>query len=142
MNPNRVEGQANFELPPQGPPTPESGERRQEQAAEAPPARQEQAGKQAPQPALPAIPQDIPAVDQPVIAAPPQDDTAAITTPDPHQSAKDSDRIEPAWVHKAKAVIAKTQDDPYTQKNEMSRIKAEYIQKRFNKNIKTDEAPA
>lgn len=129
----------NFELPPQ-PPSPE-GERQQEQAAEVPPARPEQAGKQPPQPVLPAIPQDIPAVEQPVIAAPPQDVTVPVPL-DPKDLASDTDRIEREWVDKVKNVIASTQDDPYAQKDEMSKVKADYIQKRFNKTIKTDEAAA
>jgi hypothetical protein len=137
MEPNR-EGGPNFEL--NLPPAPEGGQR-QERAAEAPAARPETAGKQAPAPALPVIPDDIPSVDQPVIAAPPQD-LAAPVIADPKAAAQDGDRIEKEWVDKAKAVIAHTQDDPYRQKDQMSRIKAEYIQKRFNKTIKTDEAPA
>lgn len=138
METNRAGG-PNFELPLQ-PPSPE-GEQSAEQAVEALGARPETVGKQAPAPALPAIPYDIPAVDQPVIAAPPQDVGAPIQV-DPQAVASDGDRIEQEWVDKAKAIIARTQDDPYLQKDQMSRIKAEYIQKRFNKTIKTDEAAA
>ena len=140
MNPNR-EGQSNFELPAEAQPRPELGQQGQEQRVEAPPARPEQVGKQAPRPVLPAVPQDIPAVDQPVIAVPP-DDTAALATPTSFAQAKDGDHIETQWVDRAKSVIAHTQDDPYMQKHEMSRVKAEYIQKRFGKQIKTDEAAA
>lgn len=138
MEPNRG-GVPNFELPPV-PASPE-GEAGQEQAAEAPAAAPEAAGKQAPKPALPAFPDDIPAVDQPVIALPPQDQSAPVRT-DPKSIADDTDRIEQEWVDKAKNIIARTRDDPYLQKDQMSKIKAEYIQKRFNKTIKTDEAAA
>jgi hypothetical protein len=128
MNPNRSgESPVDFELPPQAP-SPEGENQRQEKAVEAPAA-----------PALPAVPDDIPTADTPVIPA--ADDDAADSF-DPHQQAKESDRIEPEWVDKAKAVISQTKDDPYKQKNEMSKIKADYIQKRFNKQIKTDEAAA
>jgi hypothetical protein len=137
MNPNRGE-QANFELPPQ--PIPEA-EQRQEQAVEAPPAQPEQVGKQAKQPALPAVPQDIPAADQPVIAAPPQDVGAPMPAA-PHSDAADSDHIENVWVDKVKDTAARTREDPYIQSSEMSKIKAEYNLKRFNKQIKTDEAAA
>jgi len=129
-----------FELPPQQPLTPEEGGQ-QEQAAEAPPARSEQAGQQAAQPVVPVTLDDIPATNQPIIAAPPQDIAVPVPT-DPKSVAQDSDHIEQEWVDKAKAIIRRTQDDPYLQKDQMSRIKAEYIQKRFNKTIKTDEAPA
>lgn len=139
MNPNRGESQVNFELP-QQPASPEADKDKPEKTVEAPAAQPEQAGKQAKQPALPAVPDDIPAADTPIIAAPVDD--ALQDKSDPHQSAKDTDHIEPEWVGKAKAIIARTQDDPYLQKSEMSKIKADYIQKRFNKQIKTDEAAA
>ena len=137
MNPNKGESSgANFEVP--ATPTPEADRQRPEQAAEAPAARPETAGKQAPAPALPAIPDDIPAADAPVIAAP-APDNAVPTHPVSGHPASDSDHIEPAWINRAKEVIASTQDDPYKQKDEMSKVKADYIQKRFGKQIKTDE---
>jgi len=132
-------GAPNFELPAQ-PPSPE-GEQHQEQAVEAPAARPETSGNQPKQPALPAVPDDIPTAAPPVLAAPPQDTVTPIPT-DPKSIAQDSDHIEREWIDKVKNVIARTQDDPYLQKDQMSKVKAEYIQKRFNKTIKTDEAPA
>ena len=139
MNPNRGEAPANFELPPQ-PPSPE-GEAKHEQTVEAPAARPETSGNRPQAPALPVIPDDIPAVDQPVIAAPPQDVTAPV--PDnSHGVADNPDHIEREWVDKVKGVVASTHDDPYLQKDQMSKVKAEYIKKRFNKQIKTDEAAA
>ena len=138
MDPNRAGG-PNFELP--GTPPAESLEgddQRQEKGQEAPTAPAEQAGKQAPAPALPAVPDDIPAADTPVIGAPAADATALPVSNASHP-ADDSERIEPVWVDKAKAVIAQTHDDPYQQKHQMSQVKAQYIQKRFNKQIKTDE---
>ena len=137
MNSSPEGPQINFELPPQ-PGSAERGENKPERGQEAPPARPEQAGKQAPAPALPVIPDDIPAVDAPVITVPVQDTAAPILD----HPASDTERIEPVWVNKAKQIIAQTHSDPYMQKDQMSRIKAEYIQKRFNKQIKTDEAPA
>ena len=128
-----------FELPTQPENLPEQGEARQEQVAERAPARPEKSPQAGKQPALPAIPDDIPAADNPIIAAPTDDKDDAF---DPHQAAQDSDHIEQEWVDKAKAVISQTRDDPYNQKNEMSKIKAEYIRKRFGKTIKTDEAKA
>jgi hypothetical protein len=138
MNPNRGEGPGNLESLPL-PPSPEA-EQQHEQAVEAPPARPEQVGKQAPkQPALPAVPDGIPAIDQPILAAPPQKLARPIDT-DPHMTAADIDRIEHVWVDKVKDVQARTQDDPYIRSSEVSKIKAEYNLKRFNKQIKADEA--
>jgi hypothetical protein len=83
---------------------------------------------------LPVVP-DIPAVDTPVITVPAGDDTVRPVT---DGSAKEVDRIEPVWINKAKEIIAKTHDDPYLQKDQMSKVKADYISKRFGKQIKTE----
>lgn len=138
MNSSPEGPQVNFELPPQGQSL-EGDDQNLEKGAELPVARPEQAGKQAPA-ALPPLPDDIPAADTPIIAVPHQDDTTG--HPTSGHPADDSERIEPVWVDKAKEIIARTHSDPYLQKSEMSRVKAEYIQKRFNKQIKTDEAQA
>ena len=134
MNSNPEGGQFSLELPPQPEPL-EGGEKRQDKGQETAPAPEERAGQAAP-PALPAIPDDIPAADAPVIAVPVKDDTGAHPVPD--SSAQDTDRIEPVWVNKAKEIVARTHDDPYLQKDQMSKVKADYIQKRFGKQIKTE----
>ncbi len=51
-------------------------------------------------------------------------------------SAQDSDLIEQEWVHKAKAIVENTKNDPYMQNKEINKIKADYIKKRYNKEIK------
>jgi hypothetical protein len=132
-------GGPNFELPAE--PTNPELQTGKEQAVEAPPARQERVGEPERAPALPAMPDDIPSADQPVITTPPQDapPPAAVG---PKAVAADTDNIEREWVDKVKDVVARTQEDPHLQKEQMSRVKAEYIQKRFNKTIKTDEARA
>ena len=66
-------------------------------------------------------------------------DDMALTTSVVSTQASDTDRIEKEWVDKAKMVIERTKDDPYEQKNEMSKVKAEYIHRRFNKSIKADD---
>lgn len=62
------------------------------------------------------------------------DDSAVKST------AADADRIEKEWIDKAKAIVAKTQDDPREQNSEMGKVKADYIKSRFNKTIPTDDA--
>src|SRR5581483_5365262 len=133
MNPNRGETPANFELPPQL--TSPEDESQQERPAEAPASRPETSGNRPQAPALPAIPQDIPAADQPIIAAPPQD--VGATAPADTNALQNPDRIEHEWIDKVKNVVANTRDDPHAQKAQMSKVKAQYIQKRFNKQIKT-----
>jgi hypothetical protein len=54
--------------------------------------------------------------------------------------AQDTDLIEKQWVDRAKAIVAQTQDDPYRQNNEMSKMKADYIKKRFNKTIPMEDS--
>ena len=48
----------------------------------------------------------------------------------------DKDLIEKEWVEKAKAIVQKTADDPYKQTEEVSVLKADYLQENFNKTLK------
>lgn len=67
-------------------------------------------------------------------------DDAAGPTPqsDSHLTAADSDKIEKQWVDSAKKVIADTREDPRRQNRELSKLKADYIKKRYKKVIKVD----
>jgi hypothetical protein len=125
-----------FEIPQ---PQPSSGERLPNQDAAVEKAPLQEGGpskeKAAQLPAMPVIPQADP-VKIPVIT---DDDAASTGTPTSSTPAADTDRIEQVWVDKAKKVIAMTLDDPYKQKSEMGKVKAEYIKKRFNKSIPTDD---
>ena len=138
------EGGPNFEaLPPQPVEAPS-------ESAEAGPAQVEQqhpsapeagAGKRAPQPG--STSSDLTKLVQQATApaAVPADQAAAgqVSSATDDLTADDSDLIEKEWVEKAKSIIAKTQDDPHLQKSQMSKAKADYIQKRFKKIIKTDD---
>jgi hypothetical protein len=60
------------------------------------------------------------------------------TTP---QIADDADLIEKEWVEKAKEIVEKTRENPYLQNKAINEIKADYIKKRYNKEItNTDSA--
>jgi len=50
--------------------------------------------------------------------------------------AGDVDVIEKEWVHKAKEIVNKTREDPYLQNKQLTAYKADYIQKRYNKQVK------
>ena len=52
------------------------------------------------------------------------------------QVADDKDVIEPEWVHKAKAIVLTTSDNPYKQSEQLTVFKADYMQKRYNKTVK------
>lgn len=53
--------------------------------------------------------------------------------------AEDADLIEKEWVIKAKEIVESTRDDPYKQNKEISRFKADYMKKRYNKDIKVED---
>ena len=141
------EGGSNFELPPQ-PQIPETGGQLPEQAVEQQPASQEAGvGQRAPQPGSTAVANDavVQAPALPAVPAIPDDEPALVAPSSPLTAgfkAHESDLIEKEWIGKTKEIVAKTTDDPHKQKEELSRVKADYIHKRFNKIIKTDEASA
>jgi hypothetical protein len=54
--------------------------------------------------------------------------------------ADDADLIEKEWVVKAKQIVAQTKFDPYLQSAELNKLKAEYVKKRYNKEIKLPES--
>lgn len=56
--------------------------------------------------------------------------------------ANDVDLIEKEWVLHLEHVVAKTSEDPYLQQAEISRIKADYLKKRYNKTIKLSDTQA
>ncbi len=126
-------------------PQTEANEKSDDQAVEhqRPASQESAAGKQA----TPAAIQALPVIPDLPVAAPvviPQDDVVApVSSPTTAKlSAADADKIEKQWVDKAKTIVAQTKSDPYKRKNEMSKIKADYIGKRYNKAIKTDDAVA
>ena len=85
-----------------------------------------------PMPPQPAVPYQDQVNPSAVPTAPsPSTDTPAV--------ADDTDLIEKEWVNKAKAIVEKTKEDPYTQNRELNEFKADYMQKRYNKAIKLSE---
>lgn len=53
--------------------------------------------------------------------------------------AGDVDLIEKEWVEKAKNIVNSTLGDPHAQAEKISQMKADYIQKRYNKTIRSEE---
>lgn len=51
-------------------------------------------------------------------------------------SASDDDIIEKEWVSKAKQIIKSTKNDPYMQELEVSKLQADYLKKRYGKDVK------
>lgn len=52
--------------------------------------------------------------------------------------ADDLDLIEKEWVEKAKGIVEQTKNDPYKQNKEMNLFKADYMKKRYNRDVKVD----
>jgi len=50
--------------------------------------------------------------------------------------ASDDEVIEQEWVQKAKSIVAQTKGDPYTQEKEVGKLQADYLKKRYGKDIK------
>jgi hypothetical protein len=55
-------------------------------------------------------------------------------------TADDSDLIEKEWVLKAKAIVMQTKNDPRAQNIQINGIKADYLKKRYNKDLKTSDS--
>ncbi len=62
--------------------------------------------------------------------------SSASTQLDPPMIADDNDLIEKEWVTKAKQIVEQTKDDPYNQNEQIVRLRADYLKKRYNKDIK------
>lgn len=137
MHPNRGENHS-IEVGP----SPVGSEAAAEQSVESPSAQESSPGKRPVQVTSVTPPVDPAALAQSAddFSLPADDSKPTPTSVPATQGSKEGDHIERIWIDKAKGVIAKTQDDPHAQKDAMSKVKAEYIQKRFNKIIRTDDA--
>jgi hypothetical protein len=64
--------------------------------------------------------------------------TANVSSPtvdDNPIAASDDDLIEKEWVDKAKKIIMQTKDDPYRREQEVSKLQADYLRKRYGKEL-------
>ena len=55
-------------------------------------------------------------------------------------TAEDVDLIEKEWVKRAKDIVEKTINDPQAQSEELSKVKADYIKKRYNRDVATRDS--
>ncbi len=53
--------------------------------------------------------------------------------------ADDVDVIEKEWVDKAKEIVDKNKENPHTQSKEVNLLKADYMKKRYDKDIKVSD---
>lgn len=105
-----------------------------------PPLTPEQSGNGMPVTSLPQT--QIPT--QPITLPSPQVQptnvsTSATGSSDDPQVADDVDVIEKEWVDKAKKIVSATREDPHKQEQEVSKLQADYLMKRYNKKLKLSE---
>lgn len=74
----------------------------------------------------------IPALPTPIV-----DDVATVAVPstDAPVAAADEDLIEKEWVDRAKKIIMQTKDDPYRREQEVSKLQADYLRKRYGREL-------
>lgn len=81
--------------------------------------------QQATAPMLPP-PLPLPVVDD-AVTPPATDDTPLV--------AGDEDLIEKEWVDRAKQIIERTKDDPYRREHEVNKLQADYLRKRYGREL-------
>jgi len=87
-------------------------------------------GGPAPAAQQPSSVPSLPVPQAPVVASQPQ---AVDNNP---ANAADEDLVEKEWVDKAKKIVNDTKNDPYVQGKEISKLQADYLKKRYGKEIK------
>ena len=128
--------------------TPDQAEHGQIEAAPAPAAPEvdRPAGEGANQNQGMVLPTPVPQpVEPPAQSAPAKTDDEDQKQPDVDAPdlANDVDVIEKEWVDKAKEIVDDSKDDPYRQNHNVSVLKADYMKKRYGKDIKIpDDKPA
>lgn len=80
-------------------------------------------------------------------APPPTPMPPVLIAPSPTQSiapaapnvASDDDVIEKEWINMAKKVLSLTKGDPFQKGHEISKLQADYLEKRYGKQVKVPE---
>lgn len=88
---------------------------------------------------VPAPPLAMTPIPLPVPPASPQSDVTTTTQTTSSTVADDGDLIEKEWVDKAKKIVEANRNNPYNQSEELTVVKADYMQKRYNKTIKLNK---
>ena len=83
--------------------------------------------------------QNIVQLPTPVAQATPQTNSTQDDSGHP-SSAADDELIEKEWVDKAKQIVAQTKGDPHGQEKAVSRLQADYLKKRYGKDLGKEAA--
>jgi hypothetical protein len=114
----------------------EAGNQSAPEQAPASSQEQQRTAAQAAVAAIPVLPMPGQAKASSATASTDDSATTQVTTP---AAADDQDLIEKEWVNKAKQIVERTREDPYQQSEQLTAVKADYMQKRYNKTIKVDK---
>lgn len=87
----------------------------------------------------PPLAQPVP-LPPPVPAAPPAATPSVGPATGSPATAADDDLIEKEWVDKAKQIISETRQDPYMQEQQVNKLQADYLQKRYGKTINESDS--
>lgn len=83
-------------------------------------------------PAAPVLPAPV-IVAAPAVPAPAADPVVVVT--DSPIVAADEDLIEKEWVDRVKKILLQTKDDPFLREQEVGKLQADYLQKRYGKEL-------
>lgn len=63
--------------------------------------------------------------------------TSKVTAANANLPAADTDKLEAHWVEAVDNVVKRTSNDPFLRTQEIIKLKADYVQQRFGKELKT-----
>lgn len=98
------------------------------------PARQELQLSGGPAPVVPSLPVPLQSAQAVTGSVPVLNPLGTVS--DLPALASDDEVIEKEWVDKAKKIVDQTKDDPYQQEKEVSKLQADYLKKRYGKDVK------
>lgn len=87
----------------------------------------------------PVLPPPVPVVALPQQPAGPAAPVVKPAHDDNPVVARDEELIEKEWVDKAKKVVSQTKSDPYLQEKEVGKLQADYLKKRYGKEVKISD---
>lgn len=63
------------------------------------------------------------------------DPASSMSVPPASGGALSDEELDQEWVNKAKDIVEQTKSDPFTQSNELHRVRVGYMKVRFNKEL-------
>lgn len=66
---------------------------------------------------------------------PQADPVSSISMPPASGGALSDEELDQEWVNKARDIVEQTKSDPFTQSNELHKVRAGYMKARFNKEL-------